>query len=139
MGVISTSGLVGIVRDVSENYAHIISLLNSQTRISATVKNYAYPGNLVWKELDTDIMTLEAIPKHVNISIGDTVITNGFSTIFPPNLEIGTIKSFNIGKGSSDYNIKVHLFNNIPNTAYVYVINNRLAAEQLDLQNIADE
>ncbi len=39
MGVISShKGLIGVVRNVSENFAHVISLLHSQTKISCAVK-----------------------------------------------------------------------------------------------------
>ncbi|MDF1696936.1 MAG: rod shape-determining protein MreC [Saprospiraceae bacterium] len=139
MGVISENGLIGIVREVNENFAHVISVLNSQSRISCSVKDYAYPGNLIWKDLDPNFMHLQSIPKHVGISIGDTVITNGYSTIFPRDIMVGTIAAFKVEKGSSNYNIKVKLSNNIPNTQIVYVINNKLAEEQKALEIIGDE
>lgn len=139
MGVISEVGLIGIVRNTSSHFSHVISILNSQTRISCTVKSFAYPGSLVWKDLNPNFMTLESIPKHVNIAIGDTVITNGYSTIFPANIDVGTIEEFSIDRGSSNYEIKVKLFNNIPNTKTGYVIFNSLAEEQKKLENIEDE
>ena len=139
MGVLAEDGIIGIVRDVSDDFAHVISVLNSQTRISSTVKPYAYPGNLVWKDLDPKHMTLESIPKHVDIAVGDTVTTNGYSTIFPANIDIGTIAAFTTEKGSSNYNIKVKLFNNVPNAKTGYVIINRLAEQQRELENLEDE
>ena len=139
MGVISENGIIGIVREVSEHYAHVISVLNSQSRISCSVKPYAYPGNLIWKDLNPNYMHLESIPKHVDIAVGDTVTTNGFSTIFPANIVVGTIASFKVDKGSSNYNIKVKLSNNIPNTKVAYVIQNNYAEEQKALEKIEDE
>ena len=139
MGVIAENGLLGIVREVSENYAHVISVLNNQTRVSCSVKSYAYPGNLVWKNLDPNFMHLESIPKHVTIAIGDSIITNGYSTIFPEGILVGTIASFQVGKGSSNYNIKVKLNNNIPNAKVAYVIKNNFAEEQKALEQIGDE
>lgn len=139
MGVISENGILGIVREVSENYAHVISVLNSQTRISCAVKPHAFPGNLIWKDMDPKFMYLESIPKHADIAIGDTIITNGYSTIFPANIVVGTIASFKVEKGSSNYNIKVKLTNNIPNTKVAYVIQNRFAEEQKELEKIEDE
>lgn len=136
MGVLSEEGILGIVRNVSDNYSHVVSILNSQTRISCTVKPYAYPGNLIWKNLDPKFMTLQSIPKHVDIAVGDTVITNGYSTIFPSNINIGTIAAFKTERGSSNYEIKVALFNNVPNTKRGYVIKNNLADEQLEVENI---
>ncbi len=139
MGVIAENGILGIVRDVSKRFSHVISVLNSQTRISCSVKPYAYPGNLIWKDLNPKFMHLESIPKHVDIAVGDTVITNGFSTIFPPNIVVGTIASFEVERGSSNYNIKVKLANNIPNSKVAYVIKNNFAEEQKELENIENE
>ncbi len=139
MGVISENGIVGIVREVSDHFSHVISILNNQTRISCTVKPYSYPGNLVWKSFDPHFMTLEAIPKHVNISIGDTVITNGYSTIFPAQLSVGTISEYRVVSGSSNYIIKVKLTNNVPNIKVGYVIINNMREEQVTLETISNE
>ncbi len=139
MGVVAEDGILGIVRDVSKRYAHVISVLNSQTRISCSVKSYAFPGNLIWKDLNPNFMHLESIPKHVDISVGDTVITNGYSTIFPPNIVIGTIASFKVEEGSSNYNIKVKLANTIPNTKVAYIIKNNFSEEQKELEKIENE
>ena len=139
MGVLSEDGILGIVKDVSSDFSHVVSILNSQTRISCTVKPYAYPGNLTWKNLDPKFMTLESIPKHVAISIGDTVVTNGYSTIFPANIDVGTVAEVKTERGSSNYNIKVALFNNVPNAKRGYVIKNNLALQQKTLENIGNE
>lgn len=139
MGVIGENGILGIVREVGKRYAHVISVLNSQSRISCSVKPHAYPGNLIWKDLNPNFMHLESIPKHVDIAVGDTVITNGFSTIFPADIVVGTIASFKVEKGSSNYNIKVKLANNIPNTKVAYIIQNNFSEEQKALEKIEDE
>jgi rod shape-determining protein MreC len=139
MGVIAENGILGIVRDVSQKFAHVISVLNSQARISCSVKPYAYPGNLIWKDLNPEYMYLESIPKHVAIAVGDTIITNGFSTIFPANIMVGTIASFQVKKGSSNYEIKVKLTNDIPNTRVAYVIQNNFSEEQKNLENLENE
>lgn len=139
MGVIAENGILGIVRNVSQHYAHVVSVLNSQARISCTVKPYAYPASLVWKDLDPYHMTLESIPKHVEISVGDTVTTNGYSTIFPQNIDVGIIESFNVDGGSSNFEIKVKLFNNIPNASKAFIILNTQVEEQIDVEALGDE
>jgi rod shape-determining protein MreC len=139
MGVISENGILGIVREVNDQFSHVISVLNSQTRISCSIKSYSYPGNLIWKDLDPNFMHLESIPKHVDIANGDTIVTNGYSTIFPSNLVVGTIAAFKVEEGSSNYNIKVKLTNNIPNTKIAYVIQNNFAEEQKILEKVENE
>ena len=135
MGVITPQGVVGIVREVSAHYAHVVTVLHSQSRISAAVKgDYAF-GNLVWEGEDHQLMTLEGVPKHVPIQKGDTVITSGYSTLFPPNIEIGTIESVELLKGLANYRINVRLFCDLTTVNHVYVVRNVLAEEQISVEN----
>lgn len=135
MGVVSShKGIVGIVRNVNDNFASVISLLHSQTRISCAIKNRLGHGTLVWKNMDPLHMNLESIPKHEKIAIGDTVITSGYSTMFPKGILVGKIEKYNAVPGSNSYNIVVRLFNDLSNVQYCYVIQNRFAAEQTQLE-----
>jgi len=134
MGVLSSTGVIGIVKDVSLNYAHVINLLNSQIRISALIEGKEYHGNLVWKGKDHKIMHLEAIPKHANIEIGDEIITSGYSTIFPKGISIGKVHKFTIPPGSNNYEIEIELYNNLYTVHTLYVVSNRNAEEQRQLE-----
>ena len=141
MGVISSHhGIIGIVRNVSDNFSHVMSLLNSQTQISCAIKNKKGHGSLVWKSMDPQRMTLEAIAKHEKIAIGDTVITSGFSTMFPRGIFVGKIEKYEVMPGSNSYNITVKLFNDLSNVRYAYVIKNRFGEEQSKLEKeVTDE
>jgi rod shape-determining protein MreC len=135
MGVISAEkGIVGLVRNVSTNFAHVMSILNTQTRISCAIQGLNAHGNLVWKNTDPLRMTLEAVPKHQQISLGDTIMTSGYSTMFPKGIPVGKIENFMIIPGSNSYEITVKLFNDVTNIRYAYVIQNRFAAEQSSLE-----
>ncbi|MFZ1751470.1 MAG: rod shape-determining protein MreC [Saprospiraceae bacterium] len=135
MGVISShQGIIGIIRNVSENFAVVMSLLHSQTRISCAIKNRAGHGSLVWRSMDPQRMVLEAIPKHEKIVVGDTVITSGYSTMFPRGILVGKVEKFTVPPGSNSYDITVKLFNDLSNTKYAYVIQNRFADEQTKLE-----
>ena len=68
MGVIGPDGIVGIVRNVSDHYASVISLLHSDIQISAAIQNKGYFGTLEWNEPDPRFMSLGAIPKHAPIT-----------------------------------------------------------------------
>ena len=120
LGVIAShKGIIGIVRNVSDNFSHVISILHSQTRIS---------------------MTLTSIPKHETVMKGDTVITSGYSTIFPKGILVGTIEKIENQAGSNSHYITVKLFNDMAGTNYAYVVSNRFAGERLQLENeVANE
>ncbi len=124
MGVIGRNGIIGIVQNANTKYARVLSILNSKSRISAKIKNKGYFGNILWRNLDTQRLDLEAIPTHATVAVGDTVVTSGYSTMFPPNIFIGTIETFQSKKGASNYNITVKLNNNFSKLQHVFVIDN---------------
>ncbi len=136
MGVISENGLVGQVVKVSENYSKVMSILHNKSRISAAIKRNKAYGNLRWNGDSPLEMILEAIPKHIDIRLGDTIITSGFSTIFPKGIEIGVITEYN--KGNNDFIIRVKLFNDPTKWDVMYVILNKESIEQLELEESED-
>lgn len=135
MGVITPDGIVGIIKNTSANYARAISLLNTQARISALVKNTDFFGDLVWDGNDPSIMTLEAIPRYAGVQIGDTIVTSGYSSIFPKDLMIGTIDNFEPKEGTSYLSINVMLNTKMARLNKVYIISNTQREEILELEN----
>ena len=140
MAVINATGIVGIVKDVSQNYCAVLSLLHKDSEISVKLKNNDYFGPLTWQELDAaNEATLSDIPSHVIIAIGDSVVTRGSSGIFPKNILVGTIISFEEVPGSGFYETKVRLSANFNNLSYCYIVKNLLRAEQLELEEKVSE
>ncbi len=127
-------GIVGVVQKVSRNYAVAMSILNLDTRISAKILGNNNFGVMVWDGLDSRYMNLESVPKHATIHKGDTIVTSGYSTIFPEGILIGTIDSFYHPPGVNFYSIKVALFNDLNSTQYVYVVSDLLKEERLKLE-----
>lgn len=134
MGVIGDQGLIGIITNVSQHYAKVMTILHSQTRISASIKGQSYFGSLLWDGRKTDIMTLEDIPKIVDVSPGDTIITSGYSNIFPPNIVIGTVESSELKPGEGGRTISVKLINDLSSLTYAYVIKDRMASDLKKLE-----
>lgn len=135
MGVISTEGIVGIVNEVSDNFSTVLTVLHSQSHISALLKKQKYKGDLYWPGTDYKYAKLKDIEQHVMIKAGDTVITSGFSAIFPKGILVGTVKEFELNEGKTFYDISVELSTNFKTISHVYVINNMLKNEQLELEN----
>ena len=137
MGVINSDGIIGVITGRSGKYAVAISLLNTDTRISAKIKNSSFFGNLYWKGKDPSTMVLESIPRYAELSVGDTIATSGYSTIFPPDLTIGVVESFDLKPGTSNFDINVKLSTDLTNISTVYVIHNKDREEikTLEAQN----
>lgn len=123
-GVITSQGIVGIVDRVNKNYSRVISILNSNSRINAQLKNTNHFGSLVWNGEDPNIVQLIDVPRQAPLQKGDTIITGGRSLIFPKGLPIGSITNFTLDQTQSYYTINIELFNDMTNIGYVYVIEN---------------
>ncbi|MFH1320401.1 MAG: rod shape-determining protein MreC [Bacteroidota bacterium] len=137
MGVISGNGIVGIVKDVSDRYSSVLSVLNKNARISAKIKKNGYFGSVIWDGADFQIVTLLDIPKHVKINKGDTIITSGYSSIFPDGILIGTIIDFIIEPGGNSHTISVKLSTDFSRLSYVYIVNNLTKEEQKSLEEVS--
>jgi rod shape-determining protein MreC len=125
LGVIGENGVIGITKAVNENYTTVMSIFNSQTKISARIKDKGYFGSLVWSNHgDVRYMTLNDIPKHVPIKLGDKVETSGYSNLFPSGIMLGKIVNKRIPPGSSTYELKVRLYQDMTKIKFAYVVIN---------------
>ena len=131
MGVIDNNQLVGIIHHVSNSFATVISLINTDLMISSKLKKEGHYGSMTWTGKNYRSMLLLDIPKHADIKIGDTVITSGYSNIFPEGIDIGTVESYRVQKNTNFLEIIVNLFIDFTNINYVYIIKNSLQEERM--------
>lgn len=139
MGVIGSSGVVGIVWNVSENFSSIQSILHEDTRITSSIENTPYFGPLIWEGKDPNIVTLTDIPNQLNLKPNARVITSGLGVIFPKGILIGHVLKGGIKGGGSFLDISVKLATNFYALQYVYVIKNNLQTEQETLEQANKE
>ena len=134
MGVITANGVLGIIEHTSNKFATVQSILNTKSNINAKLKGTAYFGSLKWNTNHFNTVQVEDIPRLVNLKKGDTIVTGAMSSIFPENIPIGTISSFELTSSKSYYTIDVRLFNDMANIKNVYIIynKNKAALEQLE-------
>ncbi len=121
MAVSSNDGVVGIIEKVSKHYAKIIPLINTNLRVSAKIQKNGYYGSLQWDGVDYRYSYLNDIPFHVNVEVGDTIVTSGFSAIFPAGELIGFVESIN-KKTANFLSIKVKLATDFKRISDVYII-----------------
>ena len=129
MGVVTSKGIVGIVASVSSNFSTVISLLNTNLKVSAKHKRTGFFGSLYWDGLNYREVVLNEIPQHVDLAVGDTIMTSGYSTIFPENIPIGTIEEYSL-RGGNFYFVRVKLLSDFKQIDNVYIIKSLLAAER---------
>mgnify|MGYP003120328660 CR=1 FL=1 len=137
-GVITSQGIIGIVDKVTNNYARIISILNSESKINAQLKKSDHFGSLVWNGKDPNTVQLIDVPRLAPVKKGDTIVTGGKSLIFPQGIPIGQIVDFELDNNESYYTINIRLFNDMTSIGYVYVIENKIKAEIKELESVDD-
>jgi Cell shape-determining protein len=128
-GVISSNGIVGVVSDVSDHYATIISLLHNYSVVSVRFKGNQHLANLKWETNDFRYGTIEDIPTHLKLKQGDTVVTSSFSYIFPEDLMVGTIEELYETPTGDLNKAKIRFATNFATLRNVYVIKNNYKSE----------
>ena len=123
MAVASADGVIGVVVGTSQNYAVAMSLLNIDFRLSARIANNNYFGSLAWDGRNHRFAQLSEIPHHVVVNSGDTIVTSGYSAIFPAGLVVGTLTG-DQNKGGDFITLKVKLSADFKNLTNVYIIGN---------------
>lgn len=139
MGVISGTGVVGIVYLVAEHYAIVIPVLNTKSNISCMIQNRGYFGYLRWKGGVSDLAYLEEVPRHAHFKLGDYVVTSGYSAVFPPGVRVGRILHvFNSADGLS-CRVQLRLSTDFARLRDVCVIDDAAMKERLEIMRAAQD
>jgi len=138
MAVVNSKGIIGITDQTQNLYTRVQSILNKNSRINARLKNSNYFGTLNWNGKDYRTVQLSDLPRQAPLKIGDTIETDGKSTIFPEGILIGTISKVNTGN-TIDNKVDIKLFNDMSNLRYIYVIKNLHKEEIQSLENTFNE
>ena len=139
MGVVSDEGVVGIVKTVSRRFSVVIPILNPKIEVSCKFKRNNYSGGLLWSGEDYRYANLTDIARHVELSLGDTLITSGLTSTFPEGVPVGIIEDFKIKESDAYYKIKVKLAVNFRTLSHVKVIDYLNYNEQKGLEKKSEE
>ena len=134
MGVVDGNGVVGIVYDTSSHYSRVISELNSKSSISCKIVGSEYFGYLKWEYGDSRYAYLKDLPRHAEFNLGDTVVTSGYSTVFPEGIMIGTVDDMADSNDGLSYLLKVKLATDFGKVSEVRVIARTGQHEQKELE-----
>jgi len=138
-GVISGRSIVGVTRNVGSEYSEVLSLLHSESRISAGLKTVGYAGVLRWSGRFPREVYLDEIPRHAPLIRGDSVQTTGYSAIFPRGIHVGIVDTFWLQPGSNYYDVRIRLGHDPANLDYAYILRYRPdAPRQVFEQSTAD-
>lgn len=138
MGVVDHNGVVGMVNVVGEHSARVISLLNPHMKLSCKVKRNGFFGSMVWDGKDPEFAMLQELPKQGKYQKGDTIITSGYSAVFPEGIIVGTVESVSKELSDNFVSLRVRLATNFMQLSTVRAIKNKMKVE-LKLVESKDE
>ena len=139
MGVVSGTGIVGIVYLTSDHYSIVIPVLNTKSNISCMIQGRGYFGYLRWKGGSSQLAYVEDVPRHAHFKLGDYVVTSGYSAVFPPGMMVGRILHvFNSADGLS-YRVQIKLSTDFARLRDVCVIDDTAMKERLDIMRAAQD
>lgn len=136
MGVISSFGVVGQVKSVTNNFATIYSLLHPKLLISSKVKRTDTKCTIQWDQEQYNRASLKYIPRHIKLAEGDSIVTSGFNSVFPENILIGIVDELYLEEHMTFYEAKVKLATDFTSLYHVFVIKDSFKQEKdsLDTQ-----
>lgn len=134
MGVVDGNGVVGIVYKTSPHFSLVISMLNSKSSISCKIVGSEYFGYLKWEHGDSRFAYLKDLPRHAEFNLGDTVVTSGYSTVFPEGIIVGTVDDMSDSNDGLSYLLKVKLATDFGKISDVRVITKTNQEEQKELE-----
>ena len=133
MAVISGTGVVGRVVNVSKHFASVISVLSVKQRVSAKLKDGTV-SYVTWEGNNPDVMHMENIPQQIKVRKNDSVYTTSYS-FFPADILIGTVVTATRTRKNNMQTLHLKTATNFRNLQYVYVIENKMMAERLQLED----
>ena len=139
MAVISVDGIVGVVESVSPNFSRVLPLLNSGYNPSCMIKNTRFSGSLFWDGKDPRFTQLSGLPSHASYSVGDTIVTSGFSNTFPEGVAVGVAEEAYRRKNEVDNSLKVRLFTDFSTLREVLIIRDSLHEERVNIEKGVSE
>lgn len=132
MGVVTSQGVIGVVGGVSRHYSYVFSVLSTDQTVSVKLAGSGAFGPMTWPGTDPGMTVLREIPVHIQSAPGDTVYSSGYSTLYPPDIPVGTVASAMVSQGSSQ-ELTVRLFEDFRSLRHVYIVKNNRREELEEL------
>ncbi|HKL96945.1 MAG TPA: rod shape-determining protein MreC [Paludibacteraceae bacterium] len=134
MGVLSGESVVGVIESVSEHFSIVLPIVNSKLLVSGKLKASNALGSVNWNGFSPSVAQLREIPNHVEVVTGDSVVTSGYSAIFPEGILIGVIDNVDYHEHKTFCDISLKLATNFNALNYVRVIDFTNRKEQKEIE-----
>ncbi len=134
MAVINERGVIGYTTLVSRQYSKVMPYVNTEVYISAKIQPLQAHGIIRWDGVRTDRLHLDSIVKTEPVETGQSVVTAGYSSIFPAGLPIGSIDSVSVRPGRDELTVFVRPAASISTAEHVFVVRERPDPERIEFE-----
>ena len=135
MAVINNQGIVGKVKSASGNYATITSVLHPDVLTSALLQKSNTLCTVKWDGRDSRTAQVLYVPRHVAVSVGDSVVCSGYNAVYPQGVPIGVISKVDIKEESTFYDIELTFSTIFDQLSFVFVVSNNMKMEKDSLES----
>jgi rod shape-determining protein MreC len=87
-----------------------------------------------WDGGNPQVATLKYVPRHIELIVGDEVVTSGYNAVFPTGIAIGTVSEVSLSSNDVFYSAKINLVVDFSSLSNVYLVENILKIEQDSLE-----
>ena len=127
-----------IINKGTRDGVKVSSVLDIDNMVSAIHRKTNTFGVLQWNGEHAGEIILHDIPVHTEIDEGDTVVSSGYSLIYPEGLPVGTVSGKELRDGIN-YDVTVTLYENFSKLRHVYVAVRKDIDQLLELTGGTDE
>ena len=103
-------------------------------RNSGKFKKTGYLCSVFWDGTSPHTGSVINIPEHIIAAVGDTIVTSGYSSIFPESIMIGTVKEVSLNTSTAWNDLTIDYATNFMSIRYVNVIVNSHFEELLNIE-----
>ena len=137
MPVISEKGLVGKVISVSDNYCIAEILKSKNFKASVIIERSRVPGILNWNGGEN--LIISEVAKNLDIKVGDIVKTSEYSSIFPDNIEVGTVVAVSYDTGNLFQKVEVKSYVDFSTIEETFILLYKPDSSRVVLENLIYE
>lgn len=121
-GVVTNGKVLGVVQYVTERYSAVLLVASTKIKLSGKIKKDSYLCTVVWDNISMNKANVYDIPHHVEVLEGDTIVTSGFSSIFPEDYIIGTVDKIKNNTASASNDLTINYATDFVKVGYVDIV-----------------
>ncbi len=131
MTVLTPEGLVGRVSTVSEHFAKVMPVINSDFKVSVVSSESNSMGLLSWNGGNESIAQVEHIPISSKLKLHEQIVTSDFSTFAIRGIPVG--KVVRIQPDKLFYTVEVRLAVDFSSLTHVLIAPLKIETEKIEM------